>query len=82
METFLAFTSSTHAYDKTESKAKQRLLNELKKSNRSATRCMVANVSHIPNGLTIVHDYSFEKNCFICETEDGEQIPFKTVELI
>ena len=82
MKTFLAFTSSSHAYDKTEAKAKERLLKQLKKSNRSASHCMIANVSHIKNGLAIVHDYSFEKNCFICETEDGEQIPFKTVELI
>ena len=28
MKTFLAFTSESYAYDKTETKAKQRLLNE------------------------------------------------------
>ena len=81
MNTFLAFTSESYAYDKTEAKAKQRLLNELKKRNRSATHCMIANVSKIPSGLTIEHGYSHIKDCFICETEDGEQIPFKTVEL-
>jgi hypothetical protein len=81
MKTFLAFTSSSYAYDKTEAKAKQRLMSVLKKNNRSASHCMIADVSFF-NGLSIVHDYSFEKNCFICETEDGEQIPFKTVELI
>jgi hypothetical protein len=81
MKTFLAFTSSSYAYDKTETKAKQRLLNELKKKNRSASHCMVADVSFF-NGLTIYHEFDDEKDCFICETEDGEQIPFKTVELI
>jgi nuclear transport factor 2 (NTF2) superfamily protein len=81
MKTILAFTSESYAYDKTELKAKQKLLNELKKKNRSASHCMVADVSSF-NGLRICHEFSYEKDCFICETEDGEQIPFKTAELI
>lgn len=75
----LSFTSSSFAYGKNANESKQLLTDELKRKNAKAKYYFVANVSHVPNGVQILHDFNDEGQ-MVCQTSDGINIPFERFE--
>jgi hypothetical protein len=54
--TFLAFTSSSYAYDNTVEQAVKRLKAELIKNNTKASVCGICDVTDVPDGVEIIHE--------------------------
>ena len=76
----LSFTSSSFAYGKNANEAKQLLTDELKRKNAKARYYFVADVSHVPDGVQILHDFN-DGGQMVCQTSEGVAIPFKMLEI-
>ena len=71
--TYLAFTSSSYAYDATKEKATKRLLFELKKRNVKPINYGLVDVTSVPDGIEITHEP------WTCITGEGKSL---SVEII
>jgi hypothetical protein len=73
--TYLAFTSSSYAYDVTKEKATQRLLSELNKRNVKPSSYGIVDVTKIPDGVGITHEPWF------CKTDTGDSLEVEVIKL-